>query len=169
MTMATYYPIPTEEFEAAMSEWGFEEIEPAGRERVFARAHRRDGYSILCYSSLSVDGATARGCGSDAIRVVAGYTLTGDRAAALCKARGRALRDPLLITVAKLKRVHRVLGWRDNLLVRLRQGWRAISATRDCNRCGAPTVERIGGGRAFLGCTTYPLCRGSAPLDDDQT
>ena len=43
---------------------------------------------------------------------------------------------------------------------------RAEDIREPCPECGRPTQVKFARGRAFLGCTAYPECKGTAPLPD---
>ena len=146
--MAEYHQIDADAFASALAEWGFTEAEPVG-ERIWERLHKTPGCRIRVYSSIPAHRKAARGVGADAIRVVPLYGAGEDK--------GRPL-------AAKMIRVHRVKGWRENLLARCREAWVQISRIPQCPACGAPTVERTrkSDGDKFRGCVRYPDCKGVA-------
>ena len=152
--MAEYHQIDADAFSAALSEWGFAETDPDG-ERIWQRAHKTPGCVIRVYSSIRSGRKAARDAGTDAIRVTALYQPNAGTTLPLGTAR------PLL---PKMVRVHRVKGWRENLLARCRDAWVQISRIPQCPACGAPTVERTrkSDGDKFRGCVRYPDCKGVA-------
>ena len=41
-----------------------------------------------------------------------------------------------------------------------------VETEHACEKCGKPMVLRQGSRGAFLGCTGYPKCRNTMPVDD---
>ncbi|PTX02471.1 NERD domain-containing protein [Pararhodobacter aggregans] len=68
------------------------------------------------------------------------------------------LRAPDLASTRATQRAH-VLGVKATLKDR-------AEAVQRCPECGAPLVQRMprSGGTGFLGCSTFPKCRGTRPL-----
>lgn len=100
---------------------------------------------IRVYSSI--EGDVNRSCGADAIRVCLFDT-------GLNRGVGRAE-----------KRVNRVNGWDNRLLERLREVYLSAAKLTKCPHCNSYMVERkskLGG--EFLGCTRYPLCKGTREI-----
>ncbi len=70
--MSRYVEVPADAIRARLAEAGFKRITQGGREEVYERRHDRNPlYAVKVYSSIASDAAAARGCGEDAIRVVA--------------------------------------------------------------------------------------------------
>lgn len=70
--MSRYVEVPADAIRARLAEAGFKRIVQSGREEVYERRHDRNPlYAVKVYSSIAADAAAARGCGEDAIRVVA--------------------------------------------------------------------------------------------------
>ena len=155
--MAEYHQIDADAFSAALSEWGFTEVDPDG-ERIWERAHKTPGCVIRVYSSIRSGRKAARDVGTDAIRVCGLYQPSPSGDCGLFKTTAAR---PIL---PKMVRVHRVKGWRENLLARCREAWVQISRIPQCPACGVPTVERTrkSDGVSFRGCVRYPECRGVA-------
>ena len=73
-----FVPVPADAIRKLMIECGFKRIEHAGSEEVYQRDHDKDPhYHVRVYSSIPVDANRVRGCGRDAIRVVAGVHRSG--------------------------------------------------------------------------------------------
>lgn len=69
----SYVEVPAEAIRTKLKEMGFERTfqERCGEE-VYERCHHKDGaYVVRIYSSISDGACSVRGCGEDAIRVVA--------------------------------------------------------------------------------------------------
>ena len=103
---AEYVPIPENDMQTFMESLGFERANvPRSREVVYERIYGRgpEGGELKIRIYSSITGGRAREAGKDAIRVVPIYE------------------HPTLgeFPMAKLKRVHRVTGWRRNLLRRI--------------------------------------------------
>jgi len=97
LTMAQYTSISLAEMDSALrSDKGWTRaVQGRGREYVYSYTLKGDsGIQIKVWSSIHVENSQARGVGRDAIRV--------------CAVRGN-------YGYIKSTRVHRVLGWRDNL------------------------------------------------------
>lgn len=108
--------------------------------------------TLRVYSSVTAEDG-ARPVGTDAIRVVLlaeGIRETSYGSYAL-----------YMVPLGKQKRVHRVVGWRDNLTKRI-NSWREW-LTPQCPRCLAYTVQRVNQHtkEQFYSCVRYPLCLGS--------
>lgn len=69
----SYVEVPAESIRAKLKEMGFERVfHMRCGEEVYERCHHKDGaYVVRVYSSISDGAHSARGCGQDAIRVVA--------------------------------------------------------------------------------------------------
>jgi hypothetical protein len=118
----TYINISLDEFNKFVTELGFSQIQVDGtNEAVFGRIIGK-GLCLRVYSGIV--GRESRGCGEDAIRCVIFW---------------RENKESPPVKVSGTKRVHRVHGWRNNLLKRIE----AISAEQTplC-QCGRPMVKR---------------------------
>jgi hypothetical protein len=72
--VSRYVEVPAAPMRAMLEEAGFTPGR-MGREVTYTRVHAMDPrLSVTVYTSLSVDGASVRACGTDAIRVVALFT-----------------------------------------------------------------------------------------------
>ena len=139
--MATYVNIPAEEMAAYLSPMGFQAMECDGTvELVYGVRVDRDDMplSLRIYTGINPNGQS-REVGKDAIRVQVMWRDGG----------GEVHR------VGGSKRVHRVAGWRKNLLARL-EAWEEAIRGR-CPRCGAPKVARKNKkGEEFTSCVMWP-------------
>jgi len=145
--MATYYQISLDEIEQLLvDQLGFQKL-PAeattGCEAVYG-LRLKTSVPITCrvYTSITEGETEAREVGSDAIRVV---LVSKDL-------------DGKIVPLAKAKRVHRVEGWRQNLINRIEQIQTTI---KRCPRCGGVLRERTNRFKKtkFYGCLKYPECR----------
>lgn len=130
--MSTYVSIPREAFEAWAALFQMRSLQ-VGRELVFERTDPKyPGIVYRVYSSLPVQGTSSRGCGEDAIRVVA-------------LARSKTLEVPL----GKTARVYRVTSI-PSVFQRLRERLRSLAidsravAGRVCPRCSGPAYSDTG-------------------------
>lgn len=72
--MKRFVEVPAERIRETLAKAGFVLAQARGREEVYERAHHADArYTIKVYSSIARASSTARGCGEDAIRVVATF------------------------------------------------------------------------------------------------
>ncbi len=72
--MSTYVEVPSAALFARLEEAGFTRG-IMGREVTYTRAHAKDArLSVVVYTSAAEGAQDARGCGEDAIRVVAAFT-----------------------------------------------------------------------------------------------
>lgn len=143
--MAKYVEVTRKQFEAVLPEGTCEVDLPGIYEHVYEYPyHCNDDLVIRVFSSLSKLDGKARKKGRDAIRVVV-----------VSRKLGRIIKS--------MTRVNRVSGWEGRLIERMRAGWRAAShADRNrCPRCGSYMIEKHRRGKRFLGCVTFPKCRGT--------
>ncbi len=145
---ARFVSVVAADLEGVMRDCGFSEVSlPGTFERVFERAVVDDGNAVgvvvRVYTTLPRGAGVVRERGADAIRVV-----LVDRKS------GRA--------VWSATRTHRTQGWRERMVERMREAWRAVAGLPRCPECGRAMVERKSArtGRPFLGCAGYPECRG---------
>ncbi len=155
--MATFTPITQQDAEAFLFPQGFAPVTLDGvSELVYGKRVDRDGLtlSLRVYTGINPNGES-REKGTDAIRV----TLFWRRP------------DGEIKMASGSKRVHRVEGWRKNLQARIDtiQPGRACTEVHVVDgkpvKCGAPMVERKSKRGKFLGCTNYPHCKGTAPVN----
>lgn len=112
--MNAYIQIPRDRLEALLTGAGFQP-DRAGRELVYRRAHDKDGrLSIAVYTSIATFAGSARGCGKDAIRVVALFTW-------LHQASGEQRRKNLY--KARVYRVNSVEGVLERTLGKMREAY----------------------------------------------
>jgi hypothetical protein len=116
--MSTYVEVPAEAILGRLRDAGFVERASRGTEIVYERAHKRDArYRVVVYTSVPKGGASARGCGRDAIRVCA---ICEDTSYSPVRSFG----------VAKLPRVHRtgsVEAVLERMISRAREAYAAIT------------------------------------------
>jgi|ERR1700722_475136 len=140
--MAKFTPISLAEMTAFLTDDNlvggkFTKIDVSGcREAVFARRIKSDQFALSLRVYTSLVGGESRDCGEDAICVSLFYRQSPEAA-------------PILLGGSK--RVHRVAGWKDNLLKRIQQ----FDVPRPCPDCGLPLVERKGKSGKFLGCIGF--------------
>lgn len=116
--MSTFVEVPADKMFDMLEAAGFSRCEGRSRrEIVYARAHDLDPtLKVLVYTSIAADQATARACGSDAIRVAA----IGERGE---RSWG----------IAKLPRIHRtgtVEGVLERTLARMREAYARLNRFR---------------------------------------
>ncbi len=74
----SFVEVPASAIRERLVEAGFRLLPATRGEEVYERAHARDSrYTIKVYSSIQRGASEARGCGADAIRVVALLTASG--------------------------------------------------------------------------------------------
>ncbi len=157
---AEYVPITQKDMEEFLFAKGFEPLAlPNVKELVYALSRKRgdNHFRIRVYSSIVA--GVARKVGGDAIRVEVWWR--GEKPADTPGA------PPLVTPPYRLggdRRVHRVKGWRDNLLARLKRWDEGLG--EPCPLCGAPTVLREPGKastwKAFFGCCRFrDGCKGT--------
>jgi hypothetical protein len=148
---AEYTRIAAGDMESFLTDLGFERVNvPRAREAVYDRTYGRgpDDGRLVTRVYSSIVGNSARDAGRDAIRVVPIYVhpTLGD------------------FPMARMKRVHRVTGWRDNLRARIDDSEaRAPGPVLDSN--GKPMVLRKNRrtGDHFWGSVDYPGNRETRP------
>lgn len=145
--MATYVKISRDDFDSFMTKLGFICLnsEQANKEFIYANTWHGGEYMLKIYSSIT-DRDDARDVGKDAIRFVLHTKLEG-----------------MYVPVTKGRRVHRVSGWRANLMQRVRE-MESIGLKREenwqCKNCGGHLILREGKYGNFYGCENYPEKRG---------
>jgi hypothetical protein len=114
------------------------------REKVYERVVTENGglrmdVTIRVYTTIVAGGAREKG--ADAIRVTLAHRQTGK-------------------PVWSATRTHRTQNWKERMLGRMREAWKAASGLPRCSACGLPMVLRTSSkGAEFLGCAGYPVCR----------
>ena len=117
---------------------GFREIEMSGcNERVYAKIVRTHTHRLSVRIYTTIEGEVSRAIGKDAIRVMLFWPDT----------------DGDIQCVGSSKRVHRMENWRSNLSSRIAD-WQC-GLGPNCDKCGAPTVQRKGKYGEFWGCVTW--------------
>lgn len=127
----------------------FEEVDyDWTKELVYEAYSENKTFTIRVYSSLDKRSGKARDKGSDAIRLVLVHTETG---------------RPL----AKQKRTNRIQTYCKNLLKKIENVVGDKQHITLCGECSSPMVirENSDSGDKFYGCTSYPDCRNTKPLD----
>ena len=138
----------------------------SGRERVFELTPHASKVPtmIRIFTSVSVGLTSVRGCGKDAVRIVVGTTgegVEGKRFYPLEKG------TKLLRTAPRhLPTAHRIEAFITRLKAAIRNAYRRARLVQSCHLCGSPMAVRKGprkgkGGWEFLGCITYPRCKGT--------
>jgi hypothetical protein len=151
--MADYRPISYGQFLAAMSDIGFSEVSLPGTwehawERLITCRLSQGRYKIRILSSIDITTKVTRDCGSDAIRVL------------LLDTQGKRPDRPVMDF-----RVHRTLNALANTVKRAREAYGYVSKHPDHHcTCGSLMVVRGKPGREFLGCTAYPDCKQTRPI-----
>lgn len=120
----SYVQVPAEQLRAKLTEMGFSLAHDSfSREEIYERTHHRNpSYFVRVYSSIERGSRSARGCGEDAIRVVA---LRRVRTADWHE--GKQWR---IDGIAKTKRIHRtgtVEGVLERLHERAREAYSVIN------------------------------------------
>lgn len=152
MARTRYVERTRKEIEELFLGMGFHEVKLRGtREMVFERKVKYrynsgkvvEGLTVRVYTSVSNNGT--RKCGADAGRVILVDEKTGR-------------------PVWKAKRVHRTIGFTDNIRQRCRDAWKAAGGLARCPDCGGWMVARRKKGEkkdTFWGCIRWPKCRGT--------
>ncbi|REK56918.1 MAG: hypothetical protein DWQ49_09425 [Bacteroidetes bacterium] len=158
---AQYKAITRGEMTNFLEGMGFEELDRANsidpklrgvKERVFSKTV---GKNVRLRVFTGIEGEGSRKCGKDAIR---------------CRFFGATRNKNGKVTIAPLggaKRVHRVMGWKDNLTNRLDEMSQKIPQMVPCPICGSIMVRREGKHfDAFLGCSQFPNCKGTREISE---
>lgn len=112
---------------------------------------RRD-VSFTIYTSIGKSGS-ARGVGEDAIRIVIHTQVSG---------RFRAVGESIKIyRTASNKTDDRVGAFIERFIDKIREVYKNVMTMPRCPECGAPMVMRVSSRGNFLGCITFPQCRGT--------
>lgn len=151
--MAHYQAFSYQQFSAAMSEIGFTEVSlPGTWEHAWERSVNcrlsQGRYKIRILSSVDVSTGVTRDCGSDAIRIF------------LLDTQGKRPDRPVLDF-----RANRTANALANVVKRAREAYGYVSKHPEhhCS-CGSLMVVRGKPGRQFLGCTAYPDCKQTHPI-----
>lgn len=144
----SYVAVHRNEFEAKMTEMGFEHVNVQGTlELVYERKIPDTSFGVRILSSIDPRNGVSREVGADAIRVTL-WNYDTDR--------------PIKIE----KRVHRT-GTVEGVLERTRERARDVWGKYLENKCSCGKgvmVERNGKNGKFLGCSNYPTCKNTLPL-----
>ena len=144
----SYVEVTREDFEAQMTEMGFDRIDVSGTgELVYERKIPNTKFGVRILSSISKHTGVSRDVGADAIRVTL-WDYNKDK--------------PIKIE----KRVHRT-GTVEGVLQRTRDRAREIWGECSKNKCSCGDgvmVKRKGSRGEFLGCSNYPDCKNTAPI-----
>jgi hypothetical protein len=146
---AQYVNVTQSEMEEHLLPQGFKRVTiPGTTELVYGKRVDRENLmlTLRVYTGI-VPSGNSRGVGEDAMRVTI-FQRTDEGAVKM---------------VGGSKRVHRVKGWRKNLQNRI-DGWEDLLGPQ-CTECGKLMVERDGRNGKFYGCTGYPDCRKTLPLN----
>jgi hypothetical protein len=153
-----YVPISADEMVNLMDEMGFTQVYFDGTvEMVFERqvegkSGRTYPYAVRVYTSVTRSGS--RDCGEDAIRVVLVDLETNRPMKVMGEGKkGKAGR-----------RIYRTKSALVNLKERCRDYFRHVML-HSCPKCGKVMAIREGRNGQFLGCTNYPECNGTKPME----
>jgi hypothetical protein len=144
--MAKYHEISEKEFREFAETHGFQQITlPNTNEIVFGRIIQ-PRISMRIYSSVTGD--NSRDVGEDAIRVVL------------------AARQPDggIKVFHSATRVHRVAGWKKNLIKRMEETEKTpVAWCGCCNRIMVMRKKAAPDAVPFFGCSGFPECRSTQP------
>jgi Topoisomerase DNA binding C4 zinc finger len=148
--MASYVDISRTDMLAFLSPLGFHVIDlgPSVGEIVYAKRIKSKNLdvplSLRVYTSIKNGDGHGRDVGEDAIRVAI-FTKK---------------RDGTPVKLAGSKRVHRVQGWKKNLLTRINE-FDDFKAAGICPKDGGLLVPRKAKRQksTFVGCLNFPACR----------
>jgi len=145
--MATYVRIEQSEFDEWMQAHDFFCLneDQVRQELVYVKTWHDETYMIKVFSSIVPGSGTGRAVGKDAIRVVLFVLVAGEY-------------HPFW----KAKRVHRVQGWKSNLIHRISDAeiMGLYGQTQyNCPVCESPLVGRDGRRGPFIGCTNWSVTR----------
>lgn len=118
-----------------------------------------NGTAVRTYSSLAVGKSQARDCGKDAVRIVVGRLL-GSRFQPLRTSRKMLRTAPKASTEEE-----RINMFADRLRSALREAWMDAANHPTCHKCSALMKVRKSARGSFMGCTAYPSCTGTRPMD----
>lgn len=156
-----YVPISESQIRSLLEgEMGFSEIQlPRTAELVFERqvetkSGRKYPYAVRVYSSIAR--GESRGCGEDAIRVV----LVDLESSRLMKVLGEGRNSKAG------RRIYRTKSALPSLKNRCRDYFRHV-LRNTCPECSSVMAIRQGPKGKFLGCTGFPKCKHTAPLEDE--
>ena len=150
--MATYQEISAGEMDSFMDSEGFVKVSHdalQGFEEQYDLSCEDiagNGLKIRLFSTIDIRSNSGRGNGSDAMRLV---IMTSEG----------------ILRGAKLKRVHRVVNWRKNLMARYNEilnlietGAISFCSSFDCPKCGEKVRTLLNGAyshKTFMGCSGY--------------
>lgn len=118
-------------------------------------ASRSEHVAIKVYTSIAKGAESARECGADAIRIVLGSISTGE-----FKPCGEST---MIKRTAPRNAPDRVGAFLMRLTGVLREVYSEGKAIPLCV-CGHHMAKRMGGGGAFWGCSTFPVCRNTKKI-----
>lgn len=154
--MAQYTNITREEIEPFLFVRGFKAMElPNTYELVYGKLVQTESLvklSLRIYTGINGSDGNSRAKGKDAIRI--------------CLFAKDSEGNPKLIGVQR--RVHRVHGWRHNLDERL-NNWDDLLGPF-CSKCNGYMVRRSprrDKKRFFWGCSSWPICNGTRPYENN--
>ena len=143
-----YYPVTLTEMDTFLSVQSNGQARPESYmgSEWFYQWDITDSLKVTVWTGIPAVSQQSRPVGQDAIRV----TLLGKVG---CTAQYKP--------ICKVKRVHRVKGWKVNLQSRLDSI--TEQATPLCPVCSGYTTQRTNrqSGELFYGCLAYPACRGT--------
>ena len=127
-------------------------VEFVWQRTVETKGGKKFPYAVRVYSSVDKRTGMTRDCGADAIRVVLMDLETG-RALKLRSGKGKAG-----------QRIYRTKNALPTLTERCREYFTKVIKD-GCPKCGAVMAEREGKNGKFYGCTKYPACNGTKPVE----
>ena len=155
----TFTEITKSEFDSVMEAHGYAVDESlSGRENTKEYVYSKyigQQVKLVCYSSIDQRDDEGRGCGKDAIRLVALYVdpNSGDT-------------HPINTD----SRTYRVDTWKKNLTAKLEELDKTPPRPFFCKKCGKVmrVRKRKADKKPFLGCTGYPDCKGGMDIPGSQ-
>lgn len=130
-----------------------------GRERVFGLTPHVGSCEIHVYTTLADGDVLVRGCGDDAVRIVVGKTGTTGKFACV------SARKMLRTAPPSLNESERVGTFLSRLTEAVREAYKKAGTVPVCPTCKTGILcRRKGKYGDFLGCSEYPVCKGTKQL-----
>lgn len=146
---AQYVNVTQDDIEAFLQPQGFKKLTLAGvTELVYGKRVDVDGrqLTLRVYTGINPSG-NSRGVGEDAIRCTVFWRND----------------EGTVKMIGGSRRVHRVKGWKKNLQNRLDKFAEQLGPS--CPNCNSPMVLRDGKRGEFWGCSNYPECKSTKPVE----
>ena len=137
-----------------------------GRERVFEVTLAPRGTferKFRIYSSITQGGRMCRAVGKDAVRILIGTTAANARTGRVGWFTLKKTSKILRTAPEGMSEEQRIKHFIERLATRAREAYALAARIPTCRRCTAPMAVRKGKGQpeTFLGCSTYPVCKGT--------